>query len=145
MKSLPLFLLLTACHAPSPTFHPSPDPALATLPFSEAVTANGFLFLSGQIGLTPGTLDVVPGGIEPETTRTLDQIESILARHGCTFSDVVKATVYLADMSDWPKFNALYRQRFGHSFPARSALGAAALARGARVELHVIAALPTAR
>ena len=66
---LPLLLLLTACHT-SPTFHPSPDPALATLPFSEAVTAHGFLFLSGQIGVTPGTLDVVPGGIEPETTRT---------------------------------------------------------------------------
>lgn len=146
MKSLPaLLLLLAACHSPSPTFHPSPDPALATLPFSEAVTAHGFLFLSGQIAITPGTLDVVPGGIEAETNQVLDQIESILARHGCTLHDVVKATVFLADMSDWPKFNELYRQRFHHDFPARSALGAAALARGARVELEVIAALPTAR
>ncbi|MBI5363830.1 MAG: RidA family protein [Planctomycetes bacterium] len=139
-------VLATACKsAPNstPVFHRSPDTALAALPFSEAVEANGFLFVAGQIGVTPGTLDVVKGGMAAEAKQTMENVRAVLERHGCTFEDVVKATVFLADMQDWPAFNELYRTYFPKHFPARSALGANGLARGAKVELEVIAVLPT--
>jgi 2-iminobutanoate/2-iminopropanoate deaminase len=126
----------------------SPDPALTNLPFSEAVRAGDFLFLSGQIGNVPGTLKLEPGGLEPEARRTLDNIRAILARHGATLDDVVKCTVFLADMRDWPAFNQVYRTVFtrrGAGFPARSALGASGLALGARVEVECLAYLPRAR
>jgi reactive intermediate/imine deaminase len=126
-------------------FHASPDAALRELPFAEAVEANGFLFVSGMIGTAPGTLDVVPGGIAAEARQTMANLRDVLARRGCTFADVVKCTVFLADMADWPAFNDVYRGCFTDRFPARSALGANGLARGARVEVDCIAALPSAR
>lgn len=143
-----LLLPLTACRSTArtePVFHRSPDAALSTLPFSEAVEANGLLFIAGQIGVAPGTLDVVPGGIEPETKQTMEHLRTILTRHGCTFDDVVKATVFLADLQDWPAFNTIYRTYFTDHYPARSALGANGLARGAKVEVEMIAALPAAK
>jgi reactive intermediate/imine deaminase len=137
---------LAACSAPhvraAPVFHAAPDAALQTLPFAEAVEANGFLFVSGVIGVAPGTLDVVPGGIVAEAKQTMASLQLLLARHGCTFADVVKCTVFLADMGDWPAFNEVYRGCFVDRFPARSALGANGLARGARVEVDCIAVLP---
>ena len=113
----------------------------ATLPFSEAVRVNGQLYLSGQLGNIPGTLKLAPGGINEEARQTMDNIKAILAAHGYTMKDLVKCTVMLADMSDWPAFNTIYKSYFEPPYPARSAFGASGLALGARVEVDCIAAL----
>ena len=123
----------------SPIHYGSPDSALRSLPFSEAVQVGDLLFLSGQIGVAPGTLTLVPGGMEAEAMQALENIKSILARHGSSMDRVVKCTVFLADMRDWPAFNMVYRRYFTGSFPARSALGANGLALGAKVEVECIA------
>lgn len=126
---------------PAPQFFPSSDPALQALPFSEAVRIGDLLFVSGQIGNAPGTLDLVPGGIEAEARRALENMRAILERHGSSLERVVKCTVFLADMREWPAFNEAYRRFFTRGFPARSALGASGLARGARVEIECVASV----
>ena len=142
-------LLLTACHStpnhPAPAFHQAPPGILQSLPFSEAVTANGLLFVSGQIGNQPGTLTLAPGGIQGESKQALANMQAILERHGCSLRDVVKCTVFLADIAEWPAFNEAYRQTFAAPFPARSALAASGLAMGARVEVECIAVVPAVR
>ena len=113
------------------------------LPFSEAVRVGELLFLSGQIGNLPGTLQLAPGGIGPETRQTMENVGAILARHGASWSDVVRCTVMLADMADWPAMNEVYATFFPEgALPARSALGANGLALGARVEIECTAARP---
>ena len=82
---------------------------------------------------------LVPGGIEPEARRTMDNIGATLAAHGADFDAVVKCSVFLADMGEWARFNAIYRTYFSAHFPARSALGANGLALGARVEVECLA------
>jgi len=124
---------------PVPQFFPSSDPALTALPFSEAVRVGDLLFISGQIGNAPGTLDLVPGGIEAESQRALENMRAILERHGSSPDRVVKCTIFLADMREWAAFNEVYRRFFSRGLPARSALGASGLARGARVEIECIA------
>jgi 2-iminobutanoate/2-iminopropanoate deaminase len=116
----------------------SPDAGVRQLPFSESVRAGDLLFLSGQIG----TIDLVPGGMEAEAKRTIENIRAILERRGASLADVVKCTVFLADMADWPAFNEIYRSYFQPPYPARSALGVNGLARGARVELECVAFVP---
>jgi reactive intermediate/imine deaminase len=110
-------------------------------PFSPAVRAGGFLFLSGQIGtrMENGTARLVPGGIEAETRQTMDNIKEILTRNGSSLERVTKCTVMIADMSEWPRMNAIYATYFPGPKPARSALGANGLALGARVEIECIA------
>jgi 2-iminobutanoate/2-iminopropanoate deaminase len=115
------------------------------LPFSEAVRVGDLLFLSGMIGLRPGTMELVPGGIGPETRQTMENIRTMLAAAGAEPDDVVKCTVMLDEMADWPAFNALYVEFFGEHRPVRSALGADGLALGAAVEVECIAALPAGR
>jgi 2-iminobutanoate/2-iminopropanoate deaminase len=112
------------------------------LPFSEAVRHGDTLYLSGQLGITPGKLQLVPGGIRAEARQALDNIRAVLEAHGRTIGDVVKCTVMLADMADWPAFNDVWRETFKVPYPARSALGANGLALGARVEVECIAAVP---
>jgi len=114
----------------------------ATLPFSEAVRDGGLLFVSGQIGNLPGTLELVPGGLAAEAARALENMRAILERHGSSMGDVLKCTVFLADMNDWGDFNAVYRRAFPERLPARSALGSSGLALGARVEIECIAHVP---
>ena len=123
----------------APMHYGSPDSALRALPFSEAVQVGDLLFLSGQIGVAPGTLTLVPGGLEAEAAQVLENIKSVLARHGSSLDRVVKCTVFLADMRDWPAFNTVYRRYFTGPIPARSALGANGLALGAKVEVECIA------
>ena len=123
----------------APIHFGSPDSALRTLPFSEAVQVGDLLFLSGQIGVAPGTLTLVPGGLEAEAAQALENIKSVLGRHGSSMDRVVKCTVFLADMVDWPAFNVIYRRYFTGPIPARSALGANGLALGAKVEVECIA------
>jgi 2-iminobutanoate/2-iminopropanoate deaminase len=111
-------------------------------PFSEAVRAGDLLFLSGQIGTDPATGKVVPGGLGPEARQTLTNIRTVLERNGSSLADVVKCTVFLVDIAEWPAFNEVYRQFFSQPFPARSALAASGLAMGARVEVECIAYAP---
>jgi 2-iminobutanoate/2-iminopropanoate deaminase len=114
-------------------------------PFSEAVRAGDFLFLSGQIGEVPATGKLAEGGLEPEARQVLANVKHTLEANGATLSDVVKCTVFLADIAEWPAFNAIYRQFFQKPYPARSALAASGLAMNARVELECIAYLPPRR
>ena len=111
------------------------------LPFSEAVRVDNTLYLSGQIGIVPGTLELVPGGLKEETRQTMENIRTSLEAHGYSMRDVVKCTVMLADISDWAAFNEVYKRFFSGQYPARSALGANGLALGARVEVECIAAV----
>ncbi len=112
-----------------------------TLPFSEGVRVGNLVFLSGQVGLKPGTLELVPGGMVAEARQTLDNIRASLTAHGMSMTNVVKCTVMLADMSEWGAFNEIYKEYFSEPFPARSAIGANGLALGARVEVECIAAV----
>lgn len=107
------------------------------LPFSQAVRVGDILYLSGALGNVPGRLEVVPGGIEPETRQTMENIGTLLKENGLAFADVFKCTVMLADMAEWDTFNRIYVAYFepGH-LPARSAFGANGLALSARVELE---------
>ena len=119
-----------------------PSPGGGNLPFSEAVRAGDFLFLSGEIGRRPGTTELVPGGLPAEARQAMENVKANLERHGATLDDVVKCTVFIADMKDWGAFNEVYRTFFTKSLPARSALGASGLALGARVEVECLAVVP---
>lgn len=110
------------------------------LPFSSAVRVDNMLYLSGNLGNSPGTLELAEGGIQGETRQTMDNISTVLEQFGSSMNDVVKCTVFLADMAEWGAMNDVYRTYFDNP-PARSALGANALALGARVEIECIAVL----
>ena len=110
-----------------------------TLPFSEAVRVGNTLYLSGQIGILPGTLNLAAGGIQAEARQALENIKTTLETHGYTMRDVVKCTVMLADIAEWATFNEIYKSYFAPPYPARSALGANGLAMGARVEVECLA------
>ncbi len=112
------------------------------MPFSEAAQLGDTLYVSGQIGIQPGTLTLVPGGIVPEARQAIENLRVILERRGGSLRNVVKCTIFLADIADWPKFNEVYRECFGAHLPARSALAASGLALGAKVELDCIAYVP---
>jgi 2-iminobutanoate/2-iminopropanoate deaminase len=113
----------------------------ANLPFSEAVRLGDTVYLSGQIGVVPGTLELVPGGIQAEARQTMANIKTSLEAHGYAMENVAKCTVMLADMADWAEFNEVYVSFFAPPYPARSAFGASGLALGARVEVECIAAV----
>ncbi len=117
------------------------SPALESLglPFSEAVRVGDMLYLSGQVGNLPGTLRLAPGGIEGETRQTLENVKAILERNGSSLDRVVKCTVFLADISEWPRLNVIYGEYFPKNPPARSAVAGSGLALGARVEIECIA------
>lgn len=108
------------------------------LPFSSAVRVDNLLFLSGQLGIVPGTMTLADGGIAGETRQTMDNISATLETFGSSMDRVVKCTVFLADMSEWGAMNEVYRTYFENP-PARSALGASGLALDARVEIECIA------
>jgi 2-iminobutanoate/2-iminopropanoate deaminase len=111
----------------------------AGVPLAEAVRVGDTLYMSGQIGIRPGTLELVPGGIKEEAKQTMMNIRTTLEAHGYTLRDVVKCTVMLADISRWGAFNEVYKSFFTEPYPARSAIGANGLAIGAQVEVECIA------
>ena len=108
------------------------------LPFSAAVRVGDMLYLSGQLG-TDSTGGLVPGGIEPETRQTMENIRGVLEANGSSMDRVVKCLVMLADMAEWGAMNQVYVTFFPDHLPARSALGASGLALGARVEIECLA------
>ncbi len=112
---------------------------LAIGPYSQAIKANGFVFLSGQIPLVPETMQVIEGDIKAQTDRVLANIAAVLAAAGTALDKVVKTTVFLADMNDFIAMNEVYARYFGAHRPARSTVQAARLPRDVRVEIEVIA------
>ena len=138
-----LAILLLACGALASEveFHAPPGDTEGKWPFSEAVRAGDLLFLSGMLGNKPGTSELAPGGIQPETRQTLENIKAAVLRHGGAMDRVVKCTVFLADMGEWAAMNEVYREFFPVHRPARSALGVNGLALDARVEIECIVAL----
>ncbi|KAF7961656.1 enamine deaminase RidA [Cupriavidus sp. UYMU48A] len=109
------------------------------LPFSEAVRIGNTVYLSGQMGIVPGSARLVPGGIREEAKQALMNIRTTLEAHGLTLRDVAKCTIMLADISEWQVFNEVYKGFFEPPYPVRSALGANGLALGARVEVECVA------
>ncbi len=114
----------------------SPD---MQLPFSEAVRVGHMLYLSGQLGYDRETAKLVEGGIAAETKKTLDNIKATLEKYGSSMSEVVKCTVFLADINEWAAMNEVYVTYFPSNPPARSALGSSGLALGARTEIECMA------
>jgi 2-iminobutanoate/2-iminopropanoate deaminase len=110
-------------------------------PYSQAVRQGPFLFLSGQVGLDPATRALVPGGLEAETTRALQNLQAVLEAAGARLDQVVKTTVFLTDMRDFQAMNAIYARVFGEARPARSTVQVAGLPLGARFEIDAIAML----
>ncbi|WP_300794499.1 RidA family protein [uncultured Bacteroides sp.] len=108
-------------------------------PYSQAIEANGMVFMSGQIPVNPATGEFVEGGIVEQTTQVFENIKHVLAEAGLTTANVVKTTVFLADMSLFADMNAVYAKYFDGAFPARSAVAVKALPKGALVEIECIA------
>lgn len=111
-------------------------------PYSQGVVANGFLYTAGQIALDPATGHVVAGDAAAQTERVMKNLAEVLATVGATFKDVVKTTVFLQDMSDFPRVNEVYGKALGDARPARSTVAVSALPRGVLVEIEAIAAVP---
>ncbi|TVS02987.1 MAG: RidA family protein [Cyanobium sp. PLM2.Bin73] len=113
-------------------------------PYNQAVQAGGLLFCSGQIALDPGTGVLVGGGdVEAETRQVLDNLDAVLREAGVTTRQVVRTTVFLVDLADFARVNAIYAERFGAGVaPARACVQVAALPKGARVEIDCIALAP---
>ena len=108
-------------------------------PYSQAIEANGMVFLSGQLPVDPATGEFAPGGVAEQTTQCFENIKSVLAAAGLTTANIVKTTVFLADMSLFAEMTAVYATYFEGDFPARSAFAVKALPKGALVEIESIA------
>ncbi len=117
----------------------SPDAPPAVGPYSQGIAAGGFVFLAGQIPLVRDTGKFIEGGIVEQTQQCIANIQALLASQGLTLADVVKATVFLADMEEFAAMNDVYRQHFTGTPPARSTVQVARLPKDARVEIEVIA------
>ena len=109
-------------------------------PYSQAIEVNGFVYASGQLPIDPATGAFPEGGVKEQTRQSLLNVKAILEEAGLALSNVVKTTVYLADMSDFAAMNEVYSQFFAQPFPARSAIAVKALPKGALVEVEVVAA-----
>ena len=108
-------------------------------PYSQATEQQGWVFCSGQIGLDPKSGALVAGGIEAETRRALENLREVLVQAGLGFHDIVKTSIFLADLGDFDVVNRIYGEHFSAPYPARSTVQAAALPRQARVEIEAIA------
>ena len=121
---------ITTAHAPA-----------AIGPYSQGIVANGFLYTAGQIALDPTSGNVVEGDVVAQTERVLANLSAILDAAGASWGHVIKTTVYLAEMSDFPRVNEVYARVFGAARPARSTVQVAGLPRGVLVEIDAVAAL----
>ncbi len=121
------------------TFHTDNAPrAIGT--YSQAVKHGGLIFVSGQIPLIPDSMEMVSGGVEEQIQQVFKNLEAVCRAAGGTLNGIVKLTVYLADMADFPKVNEIMDQYFSAPYPARAAVGVAALPKGAKVEVDAILA-----
>ena len=111
-------------------------------PYSQGVVANGFLFTAGQIALDPATGQVVQGNVGAQTERVMTNLGAVIATVGATWKDVVKTTVFLQDMGDFPVVNEIYGRTLGDARPARSTVQVSALPRGVLVEIEAVVAIP---
>lgn len=109
-------------------------------PYSQAIEINGFVYASGQLPIDPATGAFPEGGVKEQTRQSILNVKAILEEAGLALSNVVKTTVYLADMGDFAAMNEVYSQFFAQPFPARSAIAVKALPKGALVEVEVVAA-----
>jgi 2-iminobutanoate/2-iminopropanoate deaminase len=109
-------------------------------PFSQAIRTDGFVFFSGQVGQDPATGKLVEGGVVAETEQIFQNLAALLETAGKTFNDVVRVGVFLTSMSDYATVNGIYAKHFEKPFPARTAIGAAALPLGACVEIELVVA-----
>lgn len=121
--------------------HTSKAPA-AIGPYSQATRAGGFLFTAGQIALDPATGNVVEGDVAVQAKQVMANLDAVLSNAGCAWKDVVKTTIFLADMADFAKVNEVYGAALGDTKPARSTVAVAGLPRGVRVEIECVAKLP---
>ena len=119
----------------------TPQAPAAIGPYSQAVSAGGFLFCSGQLGLDPATGEFAGPDVETQAERSMTNLRNVLDAAGCTFEDVVKTTIFLADMADFAAVNAVYGRFVSDPPPARSTVQVAALPKGGRVEIEAIARL----
>lgn len=118
----------------------STDKAPAAIgPYSQAVKAGGFIFLSGQIPLDPAKMEIVPGCVSCQTEQVLKNMKAVLESQGLGFADVVKTTVFIKDMGDFAAVNEVYGKYFAEKAPARSCVEVSALPKGALVEIEAIA------
>ena len=111
-------------------------------PYSQGIKANGFLFVSGQIGLNPINRKLVESGVEAETIQIMENIKAVLSAGGATMKDIVSTTVYLKNIDDFAKMNEIYGRYFNENFPTRSTVGVSNLAGNANIEITVTALLP---
>lgn len=125
---------------PLQTVHTEHAPA-AIGPYSQGVIANGFLFTAGQIALDPATAQVIVGDVVAQTERVFMNLAAILDAAGASWTDVVKATVFLMDMKDFPHVNEVYARVMGDSRPARSTVQVSGLPRGVLVEIDLVVAI----
>ena len=123
-------------------FHHTEGAPRAIGPYSQAVSVDGWVYTSGQVALDPATGELVPGGFEAQARRVFENLGAVLAASGCTFANVVKATVYVKDLADFPELNRIYAEAMGDHRPARSTVQVAALPRGALVEIDLVARQP---
>ena len=129
---------------PIKSLHTDKAPA-AIGPYSQAVVANGLLFTAGQIPLDPASGQVVEGDVVAQTEQVLRNLDAVLASAGATWIDVVRSTVFLTDMRDFPRMNEVYARVMGDARPARSTVQVSGLPRGVLVEIDLIAAIPSAQ
>jgi 2-iminobutanoate/2-iminopropanoate deaminase len=111
-------------------------------PYSQGIIASGLLFCAGQIALDPATGQVISGDVKAQTERAMNNLTGVLAAGGCSWRHVVKTTVFLADMNDFPAMNDTYARLLGDARPARSTVQVAGLPRGVLVEIDAIAEIP---
>jgi len=111
-------------------------------PYSQGVVANGFLFTAGQIAIDPATGQIVAGDVRAQTERVMTNLAAVLATVNASWKDVVKTTVFLQDMGDFPVVNEIYGRALGEARPARSTVQVSALPRGVAVEIEAVVAIP---
>ncbi len=124
------------------THHTEHAPA-AIGPYSQAVECDGWLYTSGQVGLDPAAGQLVAGGFEAQARQVMANLGAVLANAGCAMIDVVKATIYVADLADFPLLNEIYGAAMGDHQPARSTVQVAGLPLGALLEIDLVARIPS--
>ena len=120
----------------------TPSAPAAIGPYSQGIVVGNLLFTSGQIPLVPDDMSFLDGTIEEQTRRVLANLDAVLTASGTHWKHVIKTTVYMIDLADFGKMNAVYEQHLGEARPARSTIQVAALPRGAKIEIELIAQTP---